>query len=700
MSKWFGTWDLEHWILFGICYLILGALPAFAQDTTDNSDIEQRIENVAESMNAEEGDYTQLVEQLEYFKSHPINLNSASKEELEQLQLLDDIQISNLLKHIEKNGKLIAIYELQSIDGFDLQTIEKIRPYIKVSDSFESPHFTFKEMMKYGRHSLTLRTSQVLEQQKGYLPPDSTSTANSRYLGTPPKIFARYKFSYGTHVSLGITGEKDPGEELFTGTQKKGFDFYSAHLYIHNVGFVKTLALGDYQAMFGQGLITWSALAFSKTADATLVRRYSQGIRPYTSTDENAFMRGAALTLGTKSFAVTAFYSKHGIDANISDTASTGEVKAVSSLETTGEHATAAEMADRHAVDQTIFGGNISYNRNRFHIGATGMNTLLGAPLNRSLSLYNQYEFSSASSISNGSVDYNITWKNFNFFGEGAVSDNGGMAYLNGVLAALDPRVSVTLLHRSYQRNFQSLTGNAFSESSGNANEQGFYLGLRTVLTRSLVLNAYADRFIFPWLKYQVNAPSYGSDYLGQLNYTPSKKMDMYFRVHAKDKFKNHNVTDLIDYIVPVRQVNYRYNIAFRITDAVKLTDRVEIVNYKNENGETENGYLVYQDITYKKLGSKLSFTARYALFDTKSYDSRIYAFETDVPGSFTIPSYYYKGSRAYLLVSYDIGRNVEIWARIAQTYYSNQNVISAGSLSEIQGNTKTEVRFQVRVRF
>jgi hypothetical protein len=197
-----------------------------------------------------------------------------------------------------------------------------------------------------------------------------------------------------------------------------------------------------------------------------------------------------------------------------------------------------------------------------------------------------------------------------------------------------------------------------------------------------------------------VDAPSRGSEYLAQMNYTPSKKMDMYIRFREKDKEKNHNLPDAIDYPAPTRQLNYRYNISYKITDGVKLQNRVELIQYKNEDGNWENGYLGYQDITYRKLGSKVSVTLRYALFDTKAYDSRIYAYESDIPGSYSIPSYYYKGTRAYLMVNYDITRKIEFWVRIAQTYYSNKNIISEGSLTEIRGSAKTEVKGQLRVRF
>ena len=157
-------------------------LLTFAQDTTkktDDSDIQQKLENIAENTSDEEADYTNLVEVLVYSNQNPINLNKTNKEELQALEILNEIQINNLLTHIEKHGKLINIYELQGISGFDLQTIQKLLPYVKVTDNFTSAHFGAKEMFKNGQHTLLFRYGRTLEDQTGFSAIDSTSLANS-----------------------------------------------------------------------------------------------------------------------------------------------------------------------------------------------------------------------------------------------------------------------------------------------------------------------------------------------------------------------------------------------------------------------------------------------------------------------------------------------------------------------------------------
>ena len=108
---------------------------------------------------------------------------------------------------------------------------------------------------------------------------------------------------------------------------------------------------------------------------------------------------------------------------------------------------------------------------------------------------------------------------------------------------------------------------------------------------------------------------------------------------------------------------------------------------------------MIYQDIFYDLRKIPLSFNMRFAVFDTDSYNSRIYAYENDILHAFSIPAYYSKGTRTYFNIKYSAGKHVDIWLRYSQTYYSNLDVISSG-LNQINGNTKSEIKAQVRIRF
>ncbi|MBI3502336.1 MAG: helix-hairpin-helix domain-containing protein [Bacteroidetes bacterium] len=704
--------------LFIAVFCFLLSHDSFSQDTIDNF-IEQKLESIAEDAQSENIDYSTLLDVLNNFKLHPINLNSTSKEELMSLTLLDEVQVNNLLDHIEKNGKLISIYELQSIDGFDPLTIQHILPYIEVKDITGQPHLTFKEILLHGNHQILSRWQKVLEQSKGF-DPDTTGiykSPNSRYMGSPDVLYERYRFTSGTNVSAGFTAKKDAGELFYKKNLKfvyppkedsivnskfhDGFKFFSAHLFAHNIGFVKTIAIGDYQVNFGQGLVAWSGIAYRKTADAMAIKKYATGLRPFTSTMVNQYMRGAAATLGRKSFQFTGFFSRNKLDATLikTDSLIPGEDAAVSAFQTTGYYRTPGEFAGKDNITQTVYGGNASYLKRKFTFGVTGTQTMLSAPLQPTPSAYNQFDFR-GKQLTNFSADYSFLLHNLNFFGEAAMSNNGGIAYLNGCIASLDPKLSLSVLHRNIQKNYQSLFINAFAEGSPpQSNEQGLYMGVTVKPTGAITLNAFYDNFIFPWLKSSVNAPSHGNDFLLQAQWTPNKKFDTYIKFRTKDKFTNAKSANEIDYIVPYAQTTYRWNASYLVSPALMFRSRVEYVLLDNPTKDKDNGILLYEDVLWKNIFHRVSLTLRYALFDTKTYDTRIYALEEDVPGAYSIPSYYYKGSRVYVMTDIKITRNIDVWLRWGQTYYSNKSVISSGN-DEIDGHTKTDVKAEVRMKF
>ncbi len=229
---------------FGIL-LLIGSGSVFAQDDPGQDNLIQRkIETIAEIL--EEGDenldFNTLLDELLNFAENPININTARADQLAQLPMLNDMAVANLMGHIKANGKLLNVYELQSVNGFTLDVIRQLEPFVKVSDDVDALSFSFKEMFKDGKHELVLRYQQVLEPQAGYAPIEDSLLAlspNSRYLGSQQKYYARYRFQFSNKVSWGLTMEKDAGEEFFKGSMKQGFDFYSGHIFVRNLGVVK-----------------------------------------------------------------------------------------------------------------------------------------------------------------------------------------------------------------------------------------------------------------------------------------------------------------------------------------------------------------------------------------------------------------------------------------------------------------------------
>ena len=99
-------------------------------------------------------------------------------------------------------------------------------------------------------------------------------------------------------MSLGLTAEKDRGEEFFKGSNPYGFDFYSFHFALRQyTQSLKALVVGDFTANFGQGLVLAGGFQGGKGGTGVGVKRSGRSVAPYTSVNEDAHFRGLATTL-------------------------------------------------------------------------------------------------------------------------------------------------------------------------------------------------------------------------------------------------------------------------------------------------------------------------------------------------------------------------------------------------------------------
>lgn len=661
--------------------------PVYGQEIPVNT--EQQLENLTDADQAETEDDSYL-QQLEYFRKNPVDLNTADVNELKELRILTDLQIESLVSYRRLFGKLISIYELQAVPAWDIITIKKLLPLITVTTNVRLTE-QLSSRFKDGEHSLLFRLSQVLEKAKGF----NNASTGTRYLGSPQRLFFRYRYSYKNLLQYGVVADKDAGEQFFKGAQRKGFDFYSFHLFARKMGLIQSLAIGDFTVNMGQGLIQWQSLAFKKSADVLGVKRQSPVLRPYNSAGEFYFHRGAGITIKKGRVEATAFASIRKISANFAaDTVNNEDF--VSSLLNSGYHRTAGENDDRNKLTQTSFGGNALYRGNRWYIGLNTVYYQFSRPLQKRDEPYNLYAVN-GKSWHNFSVDYSYTYKNLYFFGEAAVAKNSGKAFVNGLLISVDPRVDISFVQRTIAASYQAVYGNAFTENTYPTNETGFYSGISIRPGNGWKLDAYADFFKFPWLKYLVDAPSRGTDFLAQLSYTPNRNLEIYTRFRNESKQANQPGNSTVtNFLVHLPRQSWRIQFSYKVNNVLSLRNRVEALWYEKAGNNRETGFLIYNDIIYRPVLQPFSGILRMQYFETDGYNSRIYAYENDLLYSYSIPAFFDKGYHYYLLINYDLGKKLSFWLRFAQTIYPGKQSVGSG-LDEIKGNRKTELKAQIR---
>ena len=680
-------------LMFAVCTVKSQIIDSTIQYSNEN-----QLENQVKE-NSNDADLESSIDLSQNLIHQKINLNLATADDLKLLienNLITPLQSNALLLYIKHFGTLLSIYELQAVPSWDLQTIYTVLPFVFVNTSLNDYRISNHELLFKGNYQVLIRDQYILEKQPGF---DLEDTTSSHYLGSKHYLYSRFRYSFGNRISYGITGQKDAGEEFFKGSQSNGFDFYSAHLYFQTNSFLKAAVIGDYEIKFGQGLLVWSGFGSGKSSQVLMIEKSGRTLKPYTSTDEYNFFRGAAGIFGNSKFEITLFGSSKMVDANVSTLDTISDELIISSVGGDGNHRTLSEMENRKVFKQSSFGGNFQTHFNNFSIGFSAIKTKFDATLQKTIYPYNQFDFN-GNQLLNASTDFKLNLTNASLFGECAMSDNGGKAILAGALISLDRHLDFSIAYRNYQKNFQSLFANAFGESSTPNNEKGIYTGLVVRPLNKIEVDAYADFYQKPWLDYQVDAPlAFGNDYILQLTYRPSKLIELYLKYKTETKQENlANNISISDFLSTNNHQSFRFNFTYKITPVITLRNRAEWSLFQDQN-VSENGFLAYQDFSFKPENSAFDFNLRYYLFDISGYDARIYVYENDVLYAYSFPALQNRGSRFYLLMQYHMNKHFDLWIRYAQTWYQNLNIISSG-LDQINSPHKSELKTELRYSF
>ena len=683
-----------------ILYFFL-AKKTFAQTPPRQEiDINQFIQNLFPTP-SEDADYENLYESLFQLYVNPLDLNTVTSDELAATFILSETQLKSFFSYRDKLGPFISLYELQAIPNFDLPTIYRLIPFVSIEPRLPSIRETFKNPTQ---HFLMLRSGKLLEQQKGFSEIDSASRSTTRYQGKALYGYLRYRYARTGSYSLGISLEKDSGEKWWEWNPKRqifGADFSSFHVQIMNRRKLKNLIIGDFQMQAGQGLIMAAGFSLGKGSEVIRTTyRSTLGLRPYTSVLEANYFRGIAATFAvTKRIDVTTFFSKTKRDASLDNVSDDPDEQIISSLLISGYHRTATEREKHGIIPEQNIGFHALYKMlsQRGQLGFTLLNTSFKSHLKKKDEPYNRFEFEGKQNLTLG-LHGDYRWQNFHFFGEGARSKSGGIGAVGGFIAGLGKTFDFTLLFRHYDRNFHTFYGNAVSEATRPINETGSYWGLRYSKNRRWQFSAFYDSFRFPWLKYQINAPSDGHDFYLHALWKPNKRFNAYALFH--EKHKQHNLPDANLPVPPVvttvrrtAMINVEYEVPLRFS----IRTRLQGGDFYYQGNAKSKGLTVLQDITWHF--SKLELSARVAFFATDNYDSRQYVYEKDMLYAFSLPAYYDRGTRHYLMARYNLMTQIKFWLRWSQTRYNNLEAISSG-LNEIKGKTRSELKAQLMYQF
>lgn len=630
------------------------------------------IEEIVTELDAEDAD--QLIDYLESLRSFPLDLNAASRSDLERLPFLSNREIDLILSTRDKQKGFTGPGDVFIIEGLDNDSVRLLINFI----TFGSADKERRRVMP----GVTLRShlSSELQERRGYL--------EGQYLGSPLTTHQRMLIGFSPSVHGGLIVAKSAGESSLT---ERMSGYFSLGFFDNKV----RLTVGDYRLHFGQGLALWSGFGIAKSGNAVRnVFRRTTGVRPAASRSAHYLFRGGAVSFQIHSTETTFFYGNTRRAATVSDDES------VKTMITYPVYRTENDREKRNALTEIMYGAHVR--QSLFRNASVGF-TWYTLQYDR---MFHPDIATGFSGIKNhhGSIDWTITYRDIRFFGE--IADNYPLtkfALNSGVVLRAARGAEAAITYRLYPNVYTSMYGFPFAERRGSADdERAVYLAVRLRPAPRYLIEGYIDLYSFTNADRSPGLPIHGSDALLYIEYPfgPVSDFEARIRRRARTVPVLDNIYGVEERILMDRyQNNIRIRFISRPHALLRLRIHYEFVSVSyNQKGGSENGSYIAADVRWN-IGNNLRLDAHYLLFHTGSFDSRLYTSEYDMPGKVRTILLNGQGAVLSLGLQYRFLKNNSISLKFSELFRNDGLAIGSG-WQQVEGPALSVIMLQIDALF
>ena len=616
--------------------VVWGLVQVGASAQSGNEAVELWLERIANEYALQsgveevgEGALEEIIERLERLLERPLDINRATREQLEQISILSEFQIESLLEYRENSGPILGKTELGLINGFAPSVAALLEPLLHFSTENAVP--------KKG-----VSTTVLL---KGWWKPQ-----DKEYIGAPFYSQVKYKSVINEKYQLGLTLEKDYGELATAKGQLPLGDFFSFHGQAKDINLGKNLkisniVLGDYSIRMGQGLTAWGASTIFSETSAPNMRKRGATVNPYTSSDENSFFRGAAATVQQKlgnfsSLEGSAFISLKKVDARRDGIKYT-------SLPTDGLHNTESLLKTRKTMQELAYGATVAA---KWRKGKVGLNWLgYGYNLHngRKMQEYNKYQMYDGW-WGNFSADISLLIRKVRFFAEAAIDYGGGFALLAGAMTRLNGW-ELGIIGRSYAKDYIAPHANAYSTISSCSNQEGVAITFQKNISGGVKLSGGGDYTYYPWVRYNVPSPSAVAKVWGKAEGSSEASV---WNIKIYESWSSYGKTHKLG-------ANGSY--ALNVAPWLRLRAKGAVVS---SSMESMGGY-ISADARVQSSQGRVKATLQGTYYHCKEWENRLYMYESDLPSTFASRLMYGAGLCWYALLSCKLGKICSLYLKI-----------------------------------
>ena len=596
-----------------IALKIVGLATIFFLSIFDGRSVAQtlppEILSLAEQLSDDSSAQEELLSRYESLARRRPNLNRLTREELEASGLMTLFQIESIRKSY---GDILSAAELAAVDGFTREKAALCAQFFSFGGGIPGG----PSQDPVWRHTAWLRTRW-------------------KYADGAPSLTGKYA-AVSSRLTVGATLDHDAGEPWQAGFLP---DFISATAAWdgRREEALQRVVAGDFTARFGQGLVLWKAFnAGALLGEPGAVLHHGSGLKPYTSTDEHNFLRGAGVTAALGAWSLTGLFSYKPLDARIvADTAFT-------SIATDGLHRSGTERSKRHTMHETLVALALGRKFTHWRIGMTVAAYRYdkhNARPQREDNRYQKYD----GWWGNLGVDAYWHSPRWRLFGEAALDAHGAPAVVAGTVWSSVYALETSLLLRHYDKAYIATHAGAYSTLSACANQAGATLSLRYYLNKHWTFRAHGECSYYPWSRYGHPGPSSA----------------WRARVELAGTFADGSSAQLL-----FRNNSGKWQA--RLGGSLALSERWSF-GARAQGGP--GGGAAYAETTFTGLHHRLTVSGRITYYDIADWDSRVSFYEKSLPQSYGVRQFYGKGTGAYLLVKYAPVKSLEGWIRVSDDY-------------------------------
>ncbi len=599
-----------------------------------------------------------VAEILQDLLENPLAINKATKAQLRKIPMLSERLITKILVLRKQKKGFKNLRQIEPVLGSDLY--KRIRPFL-VLNAPTGKHFHWVQ-----------RNYKIIE---------NTQTIQAHgYSGSNVFNQSKITIGNGTNWQAGLVSQKDAGEANW-------FDYVNG--YLQFISPKVHIIAGSFFLQSAQGLIFSSPFGKMKSSFVILPFVANKDrASPYTGSAENFAQTG----LYFKTFLGSKTKVRLAVTRTLRDGQFNPQTKKIIGFDYSGYHRNKRELSKKDIISEQMFAFNATTEIfNPVQIGLNWARFHFTPPINFTTGnvspsdMRKQYYHFRGDLLNLLSVYYRYESRYFVFHGEWAFSDFKHGAFSQTFFVQQNT-VKFGLLIWQLNQNFQSPLGHSFDNHTPFPRaERGIY-GASIIKLKSGTIRFYRLIKKNLWRTYVNPLPELSDEWFVQtIIRLKAQKYSLRIRKRLTDSFVHR----------PQDRISIRFELNYNPLKSIRLRSRFEQCQTHNPS---EKGMLMFQDFD-RSISAKIRVNARITFFRTKSFYSRIYEYEKDVPGAFSNIALYGQGYKWYVQISWRINSHYRIWLKYRYLKINERdfNMIDYGHISQ---PLKRLIRMQIEVRY